>query len=234
MTDRTMIFEFMEIKTIMDRLYSDVSGYCFKDVDTEKENHPEYEGFENLISIIHQLKQTIRGLPQDPEHIYGEITTESIQQTIDNIPDGISKGDVFYDLGSGIGKVCIQVFLSTTVSKCTGIELSSHRHNLALSVLKQIQTEYSQLFSNDRTLCFVNDDILNANFEDATLIFLCSRLFSEDLMEKIAQKIIKECSCLRHILSTKAVPVPKLKVMKTIKVYSKYAPQGEELMIYSP
>jgi len=153
---------------------------------------------------------------------------------MDNIPNGISKSDVFYDLGSGIGKVCIQVFLSSTVSKCTGIELSSHRHNIASSVLNQIQTEYSRLFSKDRTLCFVNDDILNSNFEDATLIFLCARLFSDDLMERISQKINRECSRLRHILSTKAVPVPKLKVIKAIKVYSKYAPQGEELMIYSP
>jgi hypothetical protein len=243
MTHDTTLPDRDEIKILMERLYGDMSGYRYDEVPAEQDDRPEPDvqpeaegsaetpNLADLIAVVRQLKQSLQGLPQEPDKVYGELSTDSLFDVMDRIPGGLSGNDVFVDLGSGLGKVCVQVFLATAVGACVGIELSARRHTLAGQVRDRLRTERPQLFAGRRSLHFVNEDILHADFGDATVIFLCARLFSDELMEKIASKIRAECPRLRQILSTKAVP--GFDVTSSLTVHSAYAPQGEELLFYS-
>jgi len=51
---------------------------------------------------------------------YGTILPAGIDRLIADLQ--LTPSDVFYDLGSGIGNVCTQVFAQTPVRKCVGIE----------------------------------------------------------------------------------------------------------------
>jgi len=233
MNDHPTPLDRAAIPAILDSLYGDSAAHAFHDVPPEPDTPPEYEGLADLLAVVRQLKQAVRGLPRDLEHVYGELTPASVHDVIDRIPGGLGAGDVFVDLGSGIGKVCVQVFLATTVGACRGIELSAPRHRQAEVARQRLQADYPAFFAAGRGLHFVQGDILAADIGDATVVFLCARLFGDALMTGIARKLAAGCPRLRHVLSTREFPFPGLAVSDTLTVHSAYAPQGESLWIYS-
>ena len=48
--------------------------------------------------------------------------------------------DVFYDLGSGAGNICLRVFMCTPVRKVVGIEFDAKRHTRALTAAAQLHS----------------------------------------------------------------------------------------------
>ena len=57
---------------------------------------------------------------------YGEISHEGLQALLEYMD--ICKSSVFYDFGSGLGKVVAQCFLTTNTQKVVGIEMAGTRH----------------------------------------------------------------------------------------------------------
>lgn len=47
--------------------------------------------------------------------------------------EGLGRSDVFADLGSGFGRLVLQVYLSTDVGRAVGVELGAKRHRVARS-----------------------------------------------------------------------------------------------------
>lgn len=129
----------------------------------------------------------------DEEHVikhggaptYGEMTIEGTQKLLDYLKP--QKTDVFVDAGSGVGKLVSQVFFTTDVSKCVGIELSKERHAKAVQVKKNLEKD--SLVPQGRLLEFHNTDILTADLNDVTIFFMCSTCFSPELMQKITAKL---------------------------------------------
>lgn len=115
---------------------------------------------------------------------YGEITYDSLKKVLDNLR--LKNNDVFYDLGSGVGKVVVQVFLTSPVKKAAGVELSTTRFQHAQKVRARLAQE--GFITPNRTLAFIEDNILNENLSDATVIFMCSLCFSDQLMNQLTQK----------------------------------------------
>ncbi|MGD0465240.1 MAG: hypothetical protein ABSA84_00880 [Gammaproteobacteria bacterium] len=68
-------------------------------------------------------------------------TDQSCQDYINNLYK-----DIFYDLGSWIGKVALQVFLKTSVKKACGIEASDARYRCAEKIYKSVSTTITVLF----------------------------------------------------------------------------------------
>ena len=87
----------------------------------------------------------------------------------------LTKRDVFYDLGSGNGRVVIFTTLATHVGKAVGIEIVRHRHRLALKAARALRL---------RNAKFRNQNILDATFEDGTVFFLFN-LFSESTLRSV-------------------------------------------------
>lgn len=136
---------------------------------------------------------------------YGEITYKSAEQLITDLKLG--KKDVFYDLGCGVGKLVTQVFLSTPVKKSVGIELSQTRIEGAMKVAQQLKAE--RKITKKHFIEFLHKNITEANMHDATAVFMCSTCFSDDLMNKIVDKLLENRKKPLKLLSLRALPNPK-------------------------
>src|SRR5205823_2256234 len=92
---------------------------------------------ENGFSICGDEREYIEKCGGNPT--YGEILSPSLAQLIQKL--ALTKNDVLFDLGSGAGKVCIQVALSSP-AKAVGIELSATRHALAQKIKQKLIEEH--------------------------------------------------------------------------------------------
>ncbi|MGY8749450.1 MAG: hypothetical protein ACKVHR_15500 [Pirellulales bacterium] len=116
--------------------------------------------------------------------VYGELTPRGVQRLLSYLQ--LTEDDVFYDLGSGVGKVVLQVGMAVPVRKCVGIEMVQSRCRAAQRVLRAAQSE--GLIQSNRTL-FRKGSFLDSNLSDATVIYLCSTCYSSHLMKMIVRKI---------------------------------------------
>ena len=133
---------------------------------------------------------------------YGEILPSSVTTIINLL--NINQDDVFYDLGSGSGKVVTQFFLQTKAKKNTGIELVPFRHNIAKQIKNKLQKTFPDKFSSQQ-LQFINGDILTQDLTDATIVYMCSTCFSNELLQKITNKL-NESNNIRAIITLKELP----------------------------
>lgn len=117
---------------------------------------------------------------------YGEILPSSLAQLIQKL--NLTKNDTLFDLGSGVGKVCIQVAL-TSLANAVGIELSSTRHKLAQKMKeKLIETG---ILTDTNKLQFMEGNIAEIDLSKGTVFFMCSTCFSDELMKELAHKFEK-------------------------------------------
>lgn len=65
---------------------------------------------------------------------YGEIGYDSVEEIIKTFQDYFNENTVFYDLGSGLGKLVIHIGLRCNVKKSCGIEYSVERYNYSVSI----------------------------------------------------------------------------------------------------
>lgn len=145
---------------------------------------------------------------------YGEILPESVDILINHID--ISKDDVFYDLGSGTGKVPLQFFLKTPIQKSYGIEAYLPRHNMAENVYNTMKQTYPQLFNN-KQLKSIHNNILYHFIDDATIIFTDSLCFSEELINQLSKKL-NNVPNLKYIFSLKKLYLTNFNLQKTIQL----------------
>jgi precorrin-6B methylase 2 len=167
---------------------------------------------------------------------YGEITYKGLKILIDKLK--LTPQDVFYDLGSGVGKVVVQVFLGSPVKKCVGVELSPTRYNHAQKVKEQLigtpSTEKATVkkpLKKERELQCVNQNIVNADISDATVVFMCSTCFSDKLMHDITEKLAKLRKGLR-VITLKELPAhPKFKLKEILTLPMTWS-QETQVRIY--
>ncbi|MEX0940684.1 MAG: hypothetical protein WDZ41_04960 [Candidatus Babeliales bacterium] len=167
-------------KELIESLYNNISGF----------------GIDNTESAMIEQKG---GAPT-----YGEITYESAQQLLNDLK--LTQKDIFYDLGSGVGKMTIQTYLTTPVKKSVGIELSPTRYKYAMAIKQQLSEQ--KYLDPNRTLDFKNQNIAEADLSDATVVYMCSTCYSEDLMQKIVNKLANMPKGLR-IVTLKKLPKHK-------------------------
>ncbi len=139
---------------------------------------------------------------EDAAPTYGEITYEGAQQLIDYLK--LKSTDVFYDLGCGIGKFVVQVYLDSPVRKTVGIELAPKRYNYAQSIKRTMKEQ--QLFKPGHLLFFKQENIKNTNLSDATHVFMCSTCFSNKLMKALTDNIIRHAQPNTTIITLKRLP----------------------------
>lgn len=147
-------------RQILNRIYKDICGFEISKTDEAR------------------VKKS-SGSP-----LYGEINHGSIKSLLEYLD--LSKRDVFYDLGSGIGKVVIAVALLSSVKKAVGIELSKTRHKDALEALENASIWAPSI--NNRCL-FLNADLMTADLSSATVIYTCSTAFSIAFMKKVIKRL---------------------------------------------
>jgi len=135
---------------------------------------------------------------------YGEILYPGVNRLIDYME--INENDVLYDMGSGVGKVALQYFLKSPLKKAVGIEAHQGRHTSALQVYDQVKKEFPELFAGGRILDSVSQNFLEADISDATILFVASTCYSEDLLADIGKLADAKCPKLKYIASHKPIP----------------------------
>lgn len=147
---------------------------------------------------------------------YGEILVPSVAELCQYAQ--LTPNDVFVDLGAGLGKLVIQVFLQTPVRKAIGVEIVPNLHAASISAREQVYIELPELFEQGRQLEFILGDFLLVPFLDATVLLLCAVCFPPTLLDSIGH-LINTLPHVHTVFSLRPLPnLKRLQFVKTIRV----------------
>jgi hypothetical protein len=116
--------------------------------------------------------------------VYGEITAAGTRRVV--AATGLGDGDVFVDLGSGIGKVALQVALTVPGVRCIGVEIDSLRHEKAC---KALQRALARGLLAAGQCVFQHRDIRDTDLSEATVVLANSTCFPPPLVRLIARHV---------------------------------------------
>jgi SAM-dependent methyltransferase len=150
----------LSARQIMNRIYKDICGFEIQKVD----------------------EQEVRKSNGSP--VYGEINQQSLQKLFSLLD--LTSHDVFFDLGSGVGKVILHAALFTPVKRAVGIELSKDRHQQALIALKKASFWAKHIHERCE---FIHDNLMNVDLSSATVIYTCSTAFSIRFMKEMSERL---------------------------------------------
>lgn len=143
---------------------------------------------------------------------YGEILYASVDALFSEII--LSEQDIFIDLGSGLGKVVLQVFLKSTVRESCGIEIVPELHRQALIAAQKVQNDLPGFYTGDRKITFLLGNFLEITLSKATIVLAGSPCFSPKMLHKLGKIIdnspsIHSVFSLRPIYTLKRLPFKK-------------------------
>ena len=113
-------------------------------------------------------------------NVYGEISMNGVYNLNSELEEVCG---TFYDIGSGNGKLLLQMSLISNFDKYVGIEISKIRHLYALEINKFLSLDVT----------FINDDVLNVDLSDAGFVFINDIMFDDKLTNSIVDKIPTGC-----------------------------------------
>ena len=186
-----------------------------------------YRGVDSF-SVSYEARRKL-GIMEDKSLIYGEALPESLAEILKIVQP--KKGEIFYDLGSGGGKVVLAAGMMFPFRKVIGIEKIKELVDASQVVLRQAQDIPMVPIE------FRCQDFLDADFTDADIIFINSTCFSYETMDALAAKMESLKNGARIITVTKQMKADYLtefKVRKfefswgeaTVYFYKKIAARG--------
>ncbi|KAK3261503.1 hypothetical protein CYMTET_29586 [Cymbomonas tetramitiformis] len=151
------------------------------------------------------------------ERGYGEITVTGMFAMASALQ--LDQESIFYDLGSGLGKLVLFAALTCNVRRAVGHEISERRHVSAVAALAHIDSEHHPGISE--TVCFKQADFTQEDYTDATHVYLASLLYTDDTLVKVCDKLCASPG-LKAVLSIRELPLgnPLLRKLPTQKQVS--------------
>jgi len=125
-----------------------------------------------------------RKLRPSRARVYGELTPVGTRKLI--AATRLSADDVFVDLGSGVGKVVLQVALAVPGVRCIGIEIDGDRHASACKALRR--AEACGALEPGRCV-LLHGDMRRADLGTATVLFAHSTCFPAAMLGSVARRI---------------------------------------------
>lgn len=150
---------------------------------------------ESIITEIYKLsphlvyKNKTNFSNNDGVETYGEVTQRGTNNLVKTFRKYFNKDTVFYDLGSGLGKMVLHIGMQYDVKKSIGIEYSKERHQGALHLQKQYANEYSNI-------TFLNKSFFDHDFSDATVVYMDNTAFTNEMDTRIYKLIPAGCLVL--------------------------------------
>eukprot|EP00929_Paragymnodinium_shiwhaense_P007884 TRINITY_DN111805_c0_g1_i1.p1 TRINITY_DN111805_c0_g1~~TRINITY_DN111805_c0_g1_i1.p1 ORF type:complete len:648 (-),score=169.98 TRINITY_DN111805_c0_g1_i1:76-2019(-) len=185
----------------------------------------------NKLSQVYETIKTGFGndfVEQGAKHLdqgnfqYGEVTYSGMEALYKALRLGA--GDVFYDLGSGTGKLVLYVALRGEVAKSVGIEAGERRAQQAAAAFKKLR---KVLNADPEAKCAEFDsqlgDIRNPTYQDATVVAIANLCMDAQVISRTVDNLLR-CPHIRRVASI--VPLPnqsRLKVARTAKVSCTWA-----------
>ncbi len=145
--------------------------------------------FDEIYTSLNKEVDQMRA--EDPNQIYGELYYYSALKLLKYL--NLSPNDHFLDLGSGLGKLVFQIYLASNIASVSGIEINKERHSIAMKAMDKLKHKIPSAFNSDRNMKLILGNFLSDEFqnrlEDITVIYICSSIFSFDLLEAMGRKI---------------------------------------------
>jgi hypothetical protein len=120
---------------------------------------------------------------------YGEVLPESINKLLAAI--NITENDIFFDLGSGKGKVVAQIFMQTNVKEAHGIEILPNLHVEAEEIKNKIMQNHADKLTNQRSISFKQGSFFDVPLTGATVVLIASPCFSPSMLHALGERINK-------------------------------------------
>lgn len=148
---------------------------------------------------------------------YGEITLKGIEQLIQifqknqPIQSYPEKQQVFYDLGSGIGKIVMMVASLVPGIKSKGIELVKERHEKAMIAYHALKNKSK---ANIELICgsFFNHNI------NAAWIFISNLCFPDEINKKLTTYLEKQLQPNTLIACSVELPTNRFTLIQTYSI----------------
>ncbi|CAK0841408.1 unnamed protein product [Prorocentrum cordatum] len=159
---------------------------------------------------------------------YGEIEIEGVSELVAILEflGPLEESDTMFDLGSGLGKMAVQIFLATKVHKVIGIEFVQERVEEGIQVLShmhrllQLQGEGASVSESSigsrsltcpfdgRSLAFEYGDFLARDLSDATVVYTCSNSFPDTLLQRLSSHLAMSLAVGSVLVSLRKLPQP--------------------------
>lgn len=148
-----------------------------------------------------QSKERIRNLT------YGETSYFAIKASLEFVK--MTKDDVFYDLGCGIGKT---VFFANAVygAKSIGVDIVGDFITNGNLVVKEM---------NLQNISFLEKSIFDIDLKNGTVFYITPTCFDEENMRKVIKKFEKLPKGSRLIVLSKHLQMPNLKLLGSQTLY---------------
>jgi precorrin-6B methylase 2 len=164
-----------------------------------------YEGYDGY-KIYSQEKEKLN--LNKTSFIYGEIIFDEFVELLKKVNP--QKDDIFYDLGSGLGKPCLAISLAFEIKKAVGVELLPD----FIKASREVYEKTKEIFPEINEVEFREENFLETNLEEATIIFLHATCFDEKEMEKIEESLLKLKKESRIIVITKSLKNSKFLLLE--------------------
>lgn len=145
--------------------------------------------------------------------LYGELPFKTWKEIVTKAnpkTDG-----VFFDLGSGTGRIVFASFLNFDFKKTIGIELLEGLHNKACEIKKEFDKNIKDIISShskDRKIEFVMQNIFDTDLREADFIFMNHPFKDDGIFSKLEEKFLSELKSGTKIVTTiRSLKNPKFK-----------------------
>lgn len=147
------------------------------------------------------------------EDTYGEITQQGAAQMFADAHVALKPGDVFFDLGSGLGKLVLNAAVFAG-AQATGVELSSLRFDSGCTVLARLADEMQQQSGSGnatqavqmRHLELRNNDMLKTDLRAADVVYVASLCFRPALMVQLYSHLVQNLKPGARVVSLRRFP----------------------------
>tara|TARA_B100000963_G_scaffold255080_1_gene223717 strand:- start:3139 stop:3708 length:570 start_codon:yes stop_codon:yes gene_type:complete len=124
-------------------------------------------------------------LADSTHSLYGEIKRQTVDNIVNHFKQRFNKKAVFYDIGSGLGKMVLHIGLKYGIESY-GIELSQNKHKGAL--------ELKEKFCKDsKNIHFINNNFFTEDLSKATIIYFDNTVMEDNFFNQIYDKLSKDC-----------------------------------------
>lgn len=153
----------------------------------------------------------------DPSLTYGECTPAGVGAILAAVNP--KPGEVFYDLGSGTGKMLIYAAFLHPFSKVVGVELLPELHEAAVEIGKRYKEEIQPQFTDARKNTQIEyrlEDIFDTDMTDAGIVVShCCTCFDEPMMQNLSDALELCKPGTRIVTITRGLTSPAFKSIGT-------------------
>lgn len=153
-------------------------------------------------------------MAKDICYVYGELLYASTLKLINKL--NLNSSDTLLDLGSGLGKFTVQVFMASHVGHIVGIEATKPLFEQSQVMVEKIKSDVPFFWEPNRTLKLIYGNFLQHDWSPASAVYSCSTCFTRQLIGKIGDKINQTAS-IKNALSLR--PIHTLERLKLHQVF---------------